>query len=97
MAARVSPAKPVGYLNANFYGKPSLVVVYRAESKKCLLSQPFPTKRLDGLYRSREVVWRSQYFEPKHKGSCDLITTKERESGKLIVNSEVKVDRGYSV
>ena len=41
-------------------GGSSLVVVYRAENKKGFIITAFPTKRVDRLYKSREVVWRQK-------------------------------------
>lgn len=41
-------------------GGSSLVVVYRTINEKGFIITAFPTKRLDRLYMSREVVWRQK-------------------------------------
>ncbi len=39
-------------------GGSSLVVVFRTEDGKGFIITVFPTKRVERLYRSREVIWR---------------------------------------
>jgi len=43
-------------------GGSSLVVIYRAKDDKGLIITAFPTKKVERLQRSREVIWRQRKY-----------------------------------